>query len=151
VFDLSPLVSLEPARGVLGGWLMGRIGLGRGCEEACLLCQGSRHGSTTYDNIVYKSSLTLCNVHLTMSSAESLRSCSESQSFNLSTWPLHPQHEQRRPLATTGDYGPIYVDNPIKCRHDKRPYAVSSYPSMRRPWQNSSVQHSTYNPPSGQF
>jgi hypothetical protein len=52
VFDLSPLISLEPARGVLGGWLMGRIGLGRGCEEACLLCQGSRHGSTTYDNFL---------------------------------------------------------------------------------------------------
>lgn len=29
VFDLSPLASLGPARGVLGGWLMGRIRLGR--------------------------------------------------------------------------------------------------------------------------
>lgn len=51
VSDLSPLTLLGPARGVLGGWLMGRIGLGRGYEEACLLCQGLIHGSdaTTYD------------------------------------------------------------------------------------------------------
>lgn len=38
VFNLSPLVLLGPARGVLGGWLMRRIRLGQGYEEACLLC-----------------------------------------------------------------------------------------------------------------